>query len=52
MGCPTGQMREIISFGIIPRDGINNDACLPNPETEQCEGSYNKEDLQEAIYEK
>lgn len=35
MSCPTGEMRKIISFGLIPRDGLINDACLPNFETKQ-----------------
>lgn len=35
--CPTGQIGEIVSFGIIPAEGVINDACLPNEETQRCD---------------
>lgn len=45
MTWPTGEMREIVSFGIIPSDGLVNDACLSNSETAKCEESYHPEKL-------
>jgi len=36
--CPTGDIGEVVSFGIIPAEGRINDACLPNDETKQCDG--------------
>ena len=43
MSWPTGNMKNVVSFGIIPSDGIINDACLPNSETKQWESSYDHE---------
>jgi hypothetical protein len=47
MSCPTGEMREIISAGLIPRDGLINDACLPNSETALCEKSFDNDEFLE-----
>jgi hypothetical protein len=45
MSCPAGEMRELVSAGLIPRDGLINDACLPNSETAQCEESYDNDEI-------
>lgn len=47
--CPTGQIGEIVSFGIIPAEGKINDACLPNEETKMCDEVYDQEQAKLAI---
>lgn len=49
--CPTGLMRKVVSFGVIPAEGRINDACLPNDETKQCEGTYDEDHAREKIRE-
>ena len=42
MDWPTGTMTNVISFGIIPSDGVINDAWFPNSETKLWEDSFDQ----------
>ena len=42
ISCPTAEIRQIVSFGVIPSDGKVNDACWPNDETSTCAGVYDE----------
>ena len=38
----TGKIGRIVSFGVIPSDASILDACLPNEETQLCEGVFDE----------
>ena len=35
--CPTGEIRKVVSFGVIPTEAKFNDAWMPNKETAECD---------------
>jgi hypothetical protein len=47
--CPTAEIRNIVSFGIIPADGKVNDACLPNTETKEWDHIFDHTHVKQQI---
>ena len=49
--CPTGEIRKIVSFGVIPTEGKINDAWLPNNETKKWDTAIDFPAVQKQIEE-
>ena len=49
ISCPTGVIKDVVSFGIIPENSNIQDICLPNEETEICRTVLKEEETTEII---